>query len=150
MSSHLHPGKPFFLSCAGIEFHHTNASNSHVARPVHLIITMIKWIRTSKLSIKESLCEVKFIARRLEKDVFTRINLSLDAKRKPASHVTFTLRVEASGFRVQGSGLGVDSSTESCTKQNSSRFKNNCFAVLISSSKEGSYLRLVDFCITQL
>jgi len=31
-------------------------SNSHGARPVHLIITMIKWIRTSRLSIKNSLC----------------------------------------------------------------------------------------------
>ena len=30
-------------------------SNSHVARPVHLIITMLKWIRTSSLSIKNSL-----------------------------------------------------------------------------------------------
>ena len=30
-------------------------SNSHGARPVHLIITMIKWIRTSRLSIKKSL-----------------------------------------------------------------------------------------------
>jgi len=29
--------------------------NSHGARPVHLIITMIKWIRTSRLSIKKSL-----------------------------------------------------------------------------------------------
>jgi len=29
--------------------------NSHGARPVHLIITMIKWIRTSRLSIKNSL-----------------------------------------------------------------------------------------------
>jgi len=29
-------------------------SNSHGARPVHLIITMIKWIRTSRLSIKKS------------------------------------------------------------------------------------------------
>ena len=43
-----------------------------------------------------------------------------------------------------------NSSTESCTERHSSRFKNNCFAVLRSSSKEGSYLRLVDFCITQL
>jgi hypothetical protein len=25
----------------------------------------------------------------------------------------------------------------------------NCFAVMRSSSEEGSYLRLVDFCITQ-
>jgi len=30
-------------------------SNSHGARPVHLIITMIKWIRTSRLSIKNSI-----------------------------------------------------------------------------------------------
>ena len=30
-------------------------SNSHGARPVHLIITMIKWIRTSRLSIKNAL-----------------------------------------------------------------------------------------------
>ena len=32
-----------------------DASNFHGARPVHLIITMIKWIRTSRLSIKNSL-----------------------------------------------------------------------------------------------
>ena len=30
-------------------------SNSHGARPVHLNITMIKWIRTRRLSIKNSL-----------------------------------------------------------------------------------------------
>ena len=30
-------------------------SNSHGARPVHLIITMIKWIRTGRLSKKNSL-----------------------------------------------------------------------------------------------
>ena len=30
-------------------------SNSHGARPVHLIVKMIKWIRTSRLSIKNSL-----------------------------------------------------------------------------------------------
>ena len=32
----------------------------------------------------------------------------------------------------------------------SSRFKNNCFAEMRSGSGEGSYLRLVDFGITQL
>ena len=32
----------------------------------------------------------------------------------------------------------------------SSRFKNNCFAVMRSSSGEGSYSKLVDVCITQL
>ena len=30
--------------------------NSHGARPVHLIIAMIKWIQTSRLPIKNSLC----------------------------------------------------------------------------------------------
>ena len=34
-------------------------SNSHGSRPVHLIITMIKWVRTSRLSIKNYLCEQK-------------------------------------------------------------------------------------------
>ena len=29
-------------------------SNSHGARPVHLIISMVKWLRTSRLSIKNS------------------------------------------------------------------------------------------------
>jgi len=33
-------------------------SNSHGARPVHLIITMTKWIRTSRLSIKNSLSSI--------------------------------------------------------------------------------------------
>jgi len=30
-------------------------SNSHGARPVHVMITMISWIRTSRLSVKNSL-----------------------------------------------------------------------------------------------
>jgi len=37
--------------------HQVGNSNSHGARLVHLIITMIKWIRTSRLSIKNSLTE---------------------------------------------------------------------------------------------
>jgi len=32
-------------------------SNPHGARPVHLIITMIKWIRASRLSMKISLSD---------------------------------------------------------------------------------------------
>jgi hypothetical protein len=36
-------------------------SNSHGARPAHLIITMIKWIRTSRSSIKETLCMPKSV-----------------------------------------------------------------------------------------
>jgi len=47
--------------------------NSHGARPVHLIITMITWIRTSKLSIKNSLSDLKSI---LEKTT----NAERDAK----------------------------------------------------------------------
>jgi hypothetical protein len=35
--------------------HGKDDSNSHGARPVHLIISMIEWIRTSGLSIKISL-----------------------------------------------------------------------------------------------
>ena len=31
-------------------------SNAHGARPVHQIISMVKWIRTSRLSIKNSDC----------------------------------------------------------------------------------------------
>ena len=59
----------------------------------------------------------------------------------PHSHaLTSTLLLTPSHF----------SSTESCTARHSSRFKNNCFTVMRSSSEEGSYVRLVDFCITQL
>ena len=63
-----------FLSCPLHSFHHISSqrccfirarkvdvrppgkeySNSHCARPVHLIITMIKWIRTSRLPTKNS------------------------------------------------------------------------------------------------
>ena len=38
-------------------------SDSHGARPVHLIITMIKGIRTSRLSIKNSLFAAAGVAR---------------------------------------------------------------------------------------
>ena len=41
-------------------------SNSHGARPVHLIITMIKWSRTSRLSIKNSLSLTFACAARVE------------------------------------------------------------------------------------
>ena len=37
-------------------------SNSHGARPVHQITSLIKWIRTSRLSIKISLCQVSSAA----------------------------------------------------------------------------------------
>ena len=45
--------------------------NPHGARPVHLLITMIKWIRTSRLSIKNSLCVERTAAKRSEVDPFS-------------------------------------------------------------------------------
>ena len=36
-------------------------SNSHGARSVHLIVMMMKWIRTSRLSMKKSLSGVRFL-----------------------------------------------------------------------------------------
>jgi hypothetical protein len=61
-------------------------SNSHGARPVHQIITIIKWIRTSGLSIKKSLSRewgVEFTVH------------------------TFGFRVEAQGLMFRDSGFGI-------------------------------------------
>ena len=60
-------------------------SNSHGARPVHQIISMIKWIRTSRLSIHNSLSS------------------------PPAPRVR-DRGVQGSGFRVQGSWFRVQGS----------------------------------------
>ena len=43
-----------------------------------------------------------------------------------------------------------NSYTASCTERYSSQFKDNCSAEMQSGSKEGSYLRLIDCCVTQL
>ena len=61
--------------------------NSHGARPVHQIIAMIKWIRTRKLSMSNSLS-----------------NRS-SAKGSGFGVQGSGFRVQISGFRVQGSGL---------------------------------------------
>jgi len=45
---------------------------------------------------------------------------------------------------------GDPSVHESCTDRYNFRFRNNCFAEMRCGSEEGSYLRLVDFCITHL
>ena len=45
----------FFIRKVDVRLPGKGNSDSHGARPVHLIITMIKWIRTSRLSIKNSL-----------------------------------------------------------------------------------------------
>ena len=41
-------------------------------------------------------------------------------------------------------------STPLRTKDGSAQFKHNYFAEMCSGSEEGSYLRLIDLCITQL
>ena len=46
---------PRFVLKADVRLPAKGNSNSHGARPVHLMITMIKWIRTSRLSTKNSL-----------------------------------------------------------------------------------------------
>jgi len=53
-----HGGRYCNLRKVDVRLPGTGHSNSHGARPVHLIITMIKWIRTSRLSIKKSLSTV--------------------------------------------------------------------------------------------
>jgi len=69
-------------------------SNSHGARPVHQIISMIKWIRTRKLSIKNSL----FPVRSQEKDPTFGVWRSLEQSE---------WRIE--GFRGEGFGKPPDS-----------------------------------------
>ena len=44
----------------------------------------------------------------------------------------------------------VSSTFLELTYRNNSRFQNSCFSVLRRGSKEVTYLRLVDFCITHL
>jgi len=55
------PVLPSTLGCSRVSTRHTlpgkGNSNSHGARPVHLIVTMITRIRTSRLSIKNSLSQ---------------------------------------------------------------------------------------------
>jgi len=49
LQAEVHPSRKVDVGLPG-----KGISNSHGARPVHLIITMIKWVRTSRLSIKNS------------------------------------------------------------------------------------------------
>jgi len=72
-------------------------SNSHGARPFHLIISMTKWIRTSRSSIKNSLSRDRLRTKREVAFKKTRVQGS-------------GFRVQGSGFRVQGSGFRVQGS----------------------------------------
>ena len=58
-------------------------SDSHGARPVHLIITMIKWIRTIRLSMKKSL-SVSFRLRL--KDILGPVKSVKEKKKKKSQH----------------------------------------------------------------
>jgi len=51
-------------------------------------------------------------------------------------------RVQGAGFRVQGAGFRVQGSVGAHGHAHPPR--------LLSPDSEGSYLRLIDFCITQL
>ena len=66
-------------------------SNSHCARPVYPIITTIKWIRTSRLSIKNSLS----LGLRVYDDTLTAVT----GARSPLKSRTW-FRVWGLGFRV--------------------------------------------------
>ena len=92
-------------------------SNSHGARPVHLIITMIKWIWTSGLSMKNSLsldgpgtAAVEWIR---TSRLSIKNSLSLACIRVWfQSSCGFRVqgvgcRVSGSGFRDQGSGFRI-------------------------------------------
>ena len=54
MDDALRGGTLYHLYCAKIIAGCVPETNSHGARPVHLISTMIKWFRTSRLSIQNS------------------------------------------------------------------------------------------------
>ena len=76
-------------------------SNSHGARPVHLIITMIKWIRTSRFSIKNSLSAAAWaygVA-----SVLRFSTSSMDS----IGDTKYRFGVWSLGFRFPGFGLGV-------------------------------------------
>jgi len=60
-------------------------SNSHSARPVHLIITMVQWIRTMRLSIKNSLSLCPLAAGLLSNREPSTQVMTLELSLKPAS-----------------------------------------------------------------
>jgi len=55
------------------------------------------------------------------------------------------LECESTGSTTEPAGIA-----EGLVVCGSSQFKNNYFTEMCSGSEEGSYLRLIDVCITQL
>jgi len=50
--------------------------------------------------------------------------------------------------RQRGGLVTLEPCQRTRSVQAGARFKNNCFTEMCGGSKEGSYLRLIDFCIT--
>ena len=89
-------------------------SNSHGARPVHLIITMIKWIRASRLSIKNSLSGERFRGSGVWVFCFRVSGFGVCTWRRRAFPspiiilvMTFWIRVSSFEYLVWGFKLGV-------------------------------------------
>jgi len=77
-------------------------SNYHGARPVHPIITMIKWIRTIRLSIKNSLSAGA--------DGWAQVHSPQSGRVRFVFRVSclgLGFRVQGLGFRVQGLGSRI-------------------------------------------
>jgi len=82
-------------------------SNSHGARPVHLIITMIKWIRTSRLSIKNSLpLGVRFSGFGFRVSKTSLIALLTSLCLPFSGFGVWGFEFEVSGYGVMDSGFG--------------------------------------------
>ena len=95
-----------------------------------MIITMIKWIRTSRLSIKNSLSQAS--------SSHCRANMA--HKRQPMPDYGLGFQVKGlEPFQVVLSLLG------SGLHLNHSQGWNNYFTQMCSGSEAGSYLRLLDF-----
>ena len=124
-------------------------SNSHGAKPVHAIISMIKWIRTSRLSMNHSLS----VAR-----TFLSAGLSLSAESSFPSGSSFPPGGEAAVAAVllpratQGQVMDTTSGYEPRTEASGYRSRANTAHVRQSrtDSGRGSFLRFIDSCITQL
>ena len=87
----------------------TENSNLHGARPVYQNISMRKWIRTSRLSIKNSLCTPWGRRRRCSRNRALR-RRARGRRRTRSTQIrspAFVSRVSGFGFRVSGFGLRV-------------------------------------------
>jgi len=82
-------------------------SNSHGERPVHQIISMIKWIRTSRLSIKNSLARDQTSASTVEGVCAVESRCNSQGVGFRGWGWVFGFRASGFGFRVSGFGFEV-------------------------------------------